>query len=135
MTFNQSKNAPAKYTVEELYRLLPSIYRQRDEEQPGKPLHALLSIIAEQVSLIEDDIQMLYENWFIETCDSWVVPYIGDLLGTSFYYANKSDSIDRRSFVANTISYRRRKGTVFVLEQLAKDITGWGAKAVEFFQL
>jgi hypothetical protein len=37
--------------------------------------------------------------------------------------------------VANTIGYRRRKGTLAVLEQLAFDVTGWRAKAVEFFQL
>src|SRR5262249_9932484 len=33
------------------------------------------------------------------------------------------------------ISFRRRKGTVLVLEQLARDVTGWGAHAVEFFQV
>jgi len=138
MIVNQNKNSSTKYTVDELYRLVPSVYRQRDEEQtdkPFKPLYALLSMIAEQLSLIEDDIQNLYENWFIETCDPWVIPYIGDLLGTFFYNSDTVNSINRRSFVANTISYRRRKGTVLVLEQIAKDMTGWGAKAVEFFQL
>jgi hypothetical protein len=37
--------------------------------------------------------------------------------------------------VANTLAYRRRKGTAPVLEQLARDVTGWTARAVEFFQL
>ncbi len=32
------------------------------------------------------------------------------------------------------MSFRRRKGTILVLEQLARDVTGWGAHAVEFFQ-
>ena len=40
-----------------------------------------------------------------------------------------------RAEVANTIRYRRRKGTVSVLEQLAADVTGWPARAVEFFEL
>lgn len=40
-----------------------------------------------------------------------------------------------RADVANTIRYRRRKGTVSVLERLARDVTGWPARAVEFFQL
>ena len=40
-----------------------------------------------------------------------------------------------RAEVANTIRYRRRKGTVSVLEQLAADVTGWPAHAVEFFEL
>jgi len=37
--------------------------------------------------------------------------------------------------VANTIRYRRRKGTASMLEQLARDVTGWPARVVEFFEL
>ncbi len=66
--------------VDRLNALLPAIYRIRDSEQ-GEPLKALLQVISEQVDLIEDDIAGLYENWFIETCEDWVVPYIGDLIG------------------------------------------------------
>jgi hypothetical protein len=66
--------------IDRLYKLLPAIYRQRDVEQ-GMPLRALLQVIAEQVNLVEADIAQLYENWFIETCQDWVVPYIGDLVG------------------------------------------------------
>lgn len=40
-----------------------------------------------------------------------------------------------RAEVAHTIALRRRKGTAAVLEQLARDVTGWNARAVEFFQL
>ena len=56
-----------------LFELLPMIYRQRDEEQ-GWPLRDLLRVIAEQVDVVETDITQLYENWFIETCQDWVVP-------------------------------------------------------------
>ena len=40
----------------------------------------------------------------------------------------------QRAYVANTIAYRRRKGTAGVLEQLAGDLTGWPALVVEFFE-
>ncbi len=40
-----------------------------------------------------------------------------------------------RAEVAHTIALRRRKGTAAVLEQLARDVTGWNARAVEYFQL
>ena len=43
-------------------------------------------------------------------------------------------AFSQRSYVANTLAYRRRKGTAAVLEQLARDITGWRCKAVEFFE-
>jgi hypothetical protein len=42
--------------------------------------------------------------------------------------------VSARAEVANTIAYRRRKGTASVLEQLARDVTGWNARVVEFFQ-
>jgi hypothetical protein len=41
----------------------------------------------------------------------------------------------QRARIANTLSYRRRKGTAAMLEQLAHDTTGWDAKVVEFFKL
>jgi hypothetical protein len=66
--------------TDRLYQLLPAIYRIRDAERKY-PLQALLRVIAEQVNIVEDDIGQLYENWFIETADDWVVPYIADLIG------------------------------------------------------
>ena len=126
---------PFRYTKKNLYNLLPSIYRQRDAEL-GKPLEALLGVIAEQVRVIEKNIDDLYEDWFIETCDPWVVPYIGDLLGARLLNEDVAGgAMPERAYVANTISYRRRKGTVSMLEELSADITGWPAKVVEFFEL
>lgn len=66
--------------IDRLYELLPVVYRQRDSLQ-GFPLRDLLRVIAEQVLRIEDDITQLYDDWFIETCRDWVVPYIADLAG------------------------------------------------------
>ena len=85
--------------------------------------------------VVAEDLDQLYDDQFIETCAPWVIPYIGDLIG---YRAVKgiAPSIDNpRSEVADTISFRRRKGTVLVMEQLARDATGWGAHAVEFFRV
>ena len=63
-----------------LFALLPAVHRVRDRAQ-GDPLRALLALIESEADRIEGDIAGLYDNWFIETCDAWVVPYIGDLLG------------------------------------------------------
>lgn len=133
--------------LDRLYELLPVIYRMRDAEQ-GEPLRALLQIISGQVNLVEDDISQLYENWFIETCEDWVVPYLGELIGYEpVHEAGEPSSgairqdqlrnkilIPRRE-VANTIRYRRRKGTLALLELLSNDVSGWPARAVEFYQL
>jgi hypothetical protein len=99
------------------------------------PLESLLLLIGEQIAAVTEDLDQLYDDQFIETCAQWVIPYIGDLIG---YQAVKgiAPTIDNpRSEVAETISLRRRKGTILVLEQLARDATGWGAHAVEFFRV
>jgi hypothetical protein len=120
--------------VDTLYRLLPALYRIRDEEQ-GRPLKELLSVMAEQAAAMEEDLEQLYDDQFIETCADWVVPYIGDLIGYRALHGVTSKVSSPRAEVANTIGYRRRKGTASVLEQLASDVTGWNARVVEFFEL
>jgi hypothetical protein len=134
-------------TQDYLYSLLPTVYRRRDAEQ-GWPLRALLRVIEEQVEVVKKDIDQLYDNWFIETCQDWVVPYIGDLIGyvpvhdsgqptelaaEQLYARNKI--LIPRAEVANTIRNRRRKGTLALLEWLAYDVAGWTARALEFYTL
>lgn len=113
-----------------LFELLPAVYREQDAEQ-GDVLRALLRIVTEQVDVVEADVARLYDDLFIETCRSWVVPYIGDLVGND----PLRDAVRSRADVAKTISYRRRKGTLPMLEELARDVTGWAAHAVEFLEL
>src|SRR5918995_3951120 len=115
-----------------LYRLLPEVHRASDAEV-GSPLKELLSIIAEQVGVMEEDLEQLYDDMFVETCAEWVVPYIGDLIGARG--AGFGGAVSQRAQVANTLAYRRRKGTLATLEQLARDVTGWPAHAVEFFRV
>ena len=127
------------FDAQRLYELLPALYRIRDLEaaapaQEG-PLKALLSVIAEQVAVLEEDLEQLYDDQFIETCAEWVVPYIGDLVGTRSLFVFPGATFSQRAQVANTLAYRRRKGTAAVLEQLARDVTQWDARVVEYFQL
>jgi hypothetical protein len=117
-----------------LYNLLPVLYRLRDADQ-GQALRALLAIIDGELSGVEADIAGLYDNWFIETSDEWAVPYIGDLLGVRGLNTIQDGAFSQRAYVANTLFYRRRKGTAYVLGILAGDVTGWPAHVVEFFEL
>jgi len=99
------------------------------------PLKALLSVIAEQMAVLEENLDQLYDDQFIETCAEWVVPYIGDLVGARGLHPIDDAPFSQRAEVANTIGYRRRKGTASVIQQLAQDATGWNASVVEFFLL
>ncbi|MEP7270536.1 MAG: hypothetical protein ABI882_03490 [Acidobacteriota bacterium] len=116
-----------------LFNLLPAVYRLRDAAK-GDPLRAILDVIEREADRLENDISGLYDNWYIETCDEWVVPYIADLLGVRNLLPVSGGTFSQRSYVANTLGYRRRKGTAAVLEQLGRDVTGWPSKAVEFFE-
>ncbi len=99
----------------------------------GGPLASLLAMFAEQVAVLQEDLDQLYDDQFIETCADWAVPYIGELVGSQALHGIAKIASPRAE-VAHTIAYRRRKGTVPVIEQVAHDVTGWNASAVEFFQ-
>jgi hypothetical protein len=117
-----------------LWQLLPGVYRTADAAVPGVPgpLQELLNRIGAATATVRRSIDRLWENQSIETCDDWVVPYIGDLLATRL--VSCLDASAQRLDVANTIYYRRRSGTLALLEQLAFNIAGRDARAVEFFR-
>jgi hypothetical protein len=117
----------------EIYALLPAIHQTRDAAAGG-PLKALFGLIAEQVGVLEQDLRGLYDDEFIETCSPWVVPYIGDLIGWTGLLPGVPATAGGRAEVANTIGYRRRKGTVIALEQLGADVTGRSVRVVEYFR-
>jgi len=162
-------------TLDQLYQLLPAVYRNRDAEiaartggmldpaqvaelaalqaigtpspadaqrlsdlldmQTRGPLKALVAVIASQIEVLEESLYQAYDDQFIETCQEWVVPYIGDLVATGNLTVFPNATFTQRSWVADTLAFRRRKGTVSVLEHLARAVTGWDANVVEFFQL
>ena len=99
---------------EHLFGLLPAFHRIRDAEA-GHPLRALLAVMQSEMDRMETDIERLHDNWFIETCEEWLVPYIGDLLAVRGIDPIDDGSFSLRAFVANTLEYRQAKGTAFVL--------------------
>ena len=122
------------YYAERLWQLLPAVYRTADTDSlvaPG-PLRELLNRIGMQVAVVRRSIDRLWADQSIETCDDWVIPYVGDLLGTKL--VTHLDARAQRLDVAKTIHYRRRKGTLEVLEELALDVTGWTALTCEAFR-
>src|SRR3954468_10637360 len=123
----------AEYYASKLWKLIPAVYRSLDSEpaEPG-PLAEIVNRIGAQAAVLRRSIDRLWQDQSIETCDDWVIAYIGDLLATNLVAS--LDARGQRLDVAKTIYYRRRKGTVAILEELASDITGWDAKVVEFFR-
>lgn len=132
-----------RFDADTLYSLLPTIYRVRDaalaqDEARGGPLRQFIEVLAEQALVVEESIYQLYDDQFVETCAEWVVPYIGDLIGARLIEMPEDDDdvrFSQRAQVANTIPTRRRKGTAAILEQVARDVTNFPARVIEYFKL
>ena len=143
-----------RFDTNRLVALLPAVYRLRDEERGD--LRALLAVLAEQIGVVEENLEQLYDDQFIDTCADWVIPYIGALLGNTPLYDGAGDAdaqprllfpdlagpsfvprvaLRARPDVAKTLHFRARKATRLMLEELAADVTGWAAHLVEFFEL
>ena len=122
-----------RYFAEKLWELIPAEYRHQDcmEGNPGV-LRSLVEVLADQAAIVRRSNDRLWDDQFIDLCDDWVVPYLGDLVGTRMVSA--LDRRSRRADVANTIHYRRRAGTLAVLESLIADTTGWEGTVVEEFR-
>jgi hypothetical protein len=122
------------YYADKLWNLLPAVYRAADSDEFGAagPLQELVNRIGAQAAILRRSIDRMWDDQSIETCDDWLIPYIGALLDV--HLVSGLDPRGQRLDVAKTIYYRRRKGTVAILEEIATNITGWDAKVVEFFR-
>jgi len=138
------------YETERLFELLPAILRLRDAEAgrltkgrvaPGDsrepedfgPLKTLVSLIAREAQIVEEEIDQLYDDLFIETCAPWVIPYLGDLIGVRGL-DEIPEGIDPRGQVADAIPLRQRKGTLAALEHAAAEASNWPVLALEYWR-
>ncbi len=106
---------------ERLYSLIPLIYREKDFDQ-GQPLRALTGVLEKGYDTLNDDIEQLYDNWFIELCSERFIPQISSLVGI--------DDLDKeyllkpeRRYVANYLAYKRRMGLELTLNNALYDST------------
>ena len=123
------RNSPEDF-AQRLYSRLPGHYRVYDAER-GQPLLALMRVVGAQVADVRQDLEALWDNFFIETCDEWVVPYIGALVGANLLQQPVGQS--NRLDVWNTVLWRRSKGTPQMLQALSGAVSGWPTELTEFF--
>ncbi|HEX6086066.1 MAG TPA: hypothetical protein VF266_16155 [Thermoanaerobaculia bacterium] len=123
-----------KWYAESLWALMPAMHRAADSEVFGEkgPLRELIDRIGAQMAVVRRSMDQLYDDQFVETADDWVVPYLGELVAANL--VSPLDPRGQRLQVAKAIYYRRRAGTVGILEEAAYDVTGWEARVVEFFR-
>jgi hypothetical protein len=120
-------------TAARLWQLLPAVYRLRDAEVGGV-LAGLLDIVGDQLDVLAEELAQFYDDQFVETAAPWATPYIGGVVGYRPIHGVVPEVVSPRAEVANTVAYRRRKGTAAVIEALARDVTGWPARVYESFE-
>ncbi len=118
-----------------LYSLLPAYFRRRDAELGGQ-LRALFDVLErEGAAVIDGDIDAYEDSLFVETCAEALLHEIGALVGAPRLRPLPPEALfSSRAFIGNILRYRRSKGTPRALEMLARDVTLYSAKAVEYYQ-
>ena len=116
--------------ADKLYQLLPAIYRIRDASRTTRcvPCARCWPKISPRFGRISISSTTISSS---KPAD-WVAPYIGDLIGyrTSAPLPTARGVPGRKwPIPLPTVAGR---ATATVLEQLARDVTGWNARAVEF---
>lgn len=111
--------------AELLYRILPAIYRERDDSQD---LHKYLSgcgVLLDQLhrTLLQRyaDIFPVADASFDLDSQPWLLPYIAALLDVRLASPLESG---QRAEIANAISWRKAKGTLRVVDEVAEAVGG-----------
>lgn len=122
-----------RHYAEKLWSLVPEVHRLLDgaAERPGQ-MRALIELLAGQAAIERRSIDRILADSRILEADDWAIPYIAQLLGTRLI--SPLNPAGRRADVGHTIEYRRRAGTVRLLERLAREIAGWDGAVSEAFR-
>lgn len=106
---------------DQLYRLLPEVYRHRDNGD----LRAYLDAGGYLLDLIRYTLEQRYADSFPDNppdgpaCQDWLLPYFAQLLDARLVSPHVAG---RRDEVANAVRWRQRKGTLTAIEEIAEAI-------------
>ena len=119
--------------TDSLYALLPAHVRSVDAAN-GWALKGLVRVLAGGMVEIDRGIDALYDSMFVETAPEQALADLAALVASEpLRPLPPGAGVSARTFIANTVRYRRGKGTARVLEALSAEVGGFGAVAVEYF--
>lgn len=112
---------------EQLYRILPALYRYRDEAPKGEgDIKAYLDACGLLLDQFHATLRQRMADNFPEpaeeggdACQEWLIPYFAELLDVRLVSPSPEG---RRAEVANAVSWRQGKGTAAVVESIAEAI-------------
>jgi len=125
---------PTTVTGRELYELVPTVYRVKDED-------GHLSRYLDACGVLLDRLRATLEQRLADAfpasppeampAQSWLLPYFADLLDVRLVSPLVPG---RRGEVARAIAWRQRKGTLATLEEIAETVGGFEAETQEGWQ-
>jgi hypothetical protein len=112
---------PASPGGRQLWGLLPEHYRARDNGD----LAGFVDAFGEVLDLLRGAIQQRVADSFPDhpELQPWVLPYLAELIDPRVVSA---DEARRRAEIANAATWRKTKGTLRMVEQIARVLGGFG---------
>ncbi|MCK5354020.1 MAG: hypothetical protein KAJ63_02805, partial [Methyloprofundus sp.] len=111
---------------EQLYHLLPEVYRTRDKRtgQTGsvagtEDLAKYLDAHGHLLDLIHATLEQQLKDSLPESCQDWLLPYFSQLLAANIV---SPEPEGRHAEIDHAISWRQRKGTLKCAEEIAQAV-------------
>jgi hypothetical protein len=111
---------------EQLYRLLPEVYRTRDkkagragEGSGTEDLAKYLDAHGHLLDLIHATLKQQFDDALPESSQDWLLPYFAQLLAAKIV---SPDSKGKHAEIAHAVSWRQRKGTLKCAEEIAEAV-------------
>jgi len=109
---------------EQLYRLLPEVYRTRDRQADtgdgatgDQHLARYLDAHGHLLDLLHATMEQQLKDTLPGSSQQWLLPYFARLLATNIV---SPDLEGKQAEVANTVAWRQRKGTLKCAEEIAE---------------
>jgi hypothetical protein len=111
---------------EQLYQLLPEVYRSRDktsgragEAAKSEGLARYLDAHGHLLDLIHATLEQQLRDTLPESSQDWLLPYFAQLLAANIV---SPDSDGKHAEIKNAVSWRQRKGTLRCAEEIAEAV-------------
>ncbi len=100
---------------EQLFGLLPEVYRERDNGD----LALYLDACGQLLDRVYATLRQQLDDHFPDSCQEWLIPYFADLLDVGL---KSPEPGGRRKEVARAIAWRQSKGTAPITEEIAETV-------------
>lgn len=111
---------------EQLYQLLPEVYRTRDKKSGQavggsgtEDLAGYLDAHGHLLDLIHATLEQQLKDALPGSSQDWLLPYFAQLLAANIV---SPDSEGKHAEIANAVSWRQRKGTLKCVEEIAEAV-------------